>query len=662
MVGVVYENLDLKRERSRCSFDKEEITNLIDGGKEKTQERRDLEEFIVSDEDLKDSIPIEYLSHADKYSAELRKACLLFKKLSDPSNGPKDVSTVALLSTGAGAIALKEGNPLALHYIMFLPTLMSMCTPEQQEKWLPKATSLQMIGTYAQTEMGHGTFLRGLETIATYDPATKEFILETPSLTAYKWWPGGLGQTTNYAIVMAQLFTRGKCEGIHPFLVQLRDEETHEPLPGISVGEIGPKLGFNTVNNGYLGFEKVRIPRDHLLMKHSQVLEDGTYVKPASTKLGYGAMVFVRVLVIRDVAVQLRKAVTIATRYSCVRHQSELKPGDPEPQILDYVAQQNKLFPPLAATFGFHFAANYVWDLYNTARDGIGKGDLHLMPDLHGLSCALKALSSSEASNFVEVLRQSCGGHGYMVCSNFPRIYSLVTAAETYEGENTVLWLQVAKYLIKTRMDKSGGQSVAYLIDPNLMSNKIADLSIDSITNLFKRVAAGHVDLAMKELEGYSRRGMASHDAWNHSSIHLIKAAQAHARYFVADCFARSIKEGKFSAPVRSILNQLCELLLIYWLIERSGDFFMFAELNAQQLTELQSKYMELLGTIRTYAVNLVDAFDIRDEALGSVLGCWDGNAYQRLFDEASKSPLNKSTVHRESFEKYLKPLMKSNL
>ncbi len=145
-------------------------------------------------------------------------------------------------------------------------------------------------------------------------------------------------------------------------------------------------------------------------------------------------------------------------------------------------------------------------------------------------------------------------------------------------------------------MEKSGGQSVAYLIDSNLMSNKIADLSLDSITNLFKRVAAGlvfftskldmkfvsnsfllysHVDLAMKELEGYNQRGMASHDAWNHSSIHLIKAAQAHARYFVADCFVRSIKEGKFSAPVCSILNQLCELLLIYWLMERCGDFFM---------------------------------------------------------------------------------------
>lgn len=39
------------------------------------------------------------------------------------------------------------------------------------------------------------------------------------------------------------------------------------------MGEIGPKLGLNSNDNGYLGFDKVRIPRDQLLMKHSQVLE-----------------------------------------------------------------------------------------------------------------------------------------------------------------------------------------------------------------------------------------------------------------------------------------------------------------------------------------------------------------------------------------------------
>lgn len=42
-----------------------------------------------------------------------------------------------------------------------------------------------------QTELGHGTFIRGLETTCTYDPATEEFILNSPTLTSYKWWPGG---------------------------------------------------------------------------------------------------------------------------------------------------------------------------------------------------------------------------------------------------------------------------------------------------------------------------------------------------------------------------------------------------------------------------------------------------------------------------------------
>ena len=87
-----------------------------------------------------------------------------------------------------------------------------------------------------------------------------------------------------------------------------------------------------------------------------------------------------------------------------------------------------------------------------------------------------------------------------------------------------------------------------------------------------------------------------------------------------------------------------------------------FTELKTDQFSQLQAKYVALLGTIRKYAVNLVDSFDIPDNALNSVLGCWDGNVYQRLFDEAAKSPLNRTAVHKESFEKSLKPLMQSNL
>ena len=40
---------------------------------------------------------------------------------------------------------------------------------------------------------------------------------------------------------------------------------------GITIGDIGPKFGFNTIDNGFLRFDKVRIPRDNMLMKNSQV-------------------------------------------------------------------------------------------------------------------------------------------------------------------------------------------------------------------------------------------------------------------------------------------------------------------------------------------------------------------------------------------------------
>lgn len=69
---------------------------------------------------------------------------------------------------------------------MFISSFSSLGTPEQQAEWQQRATSCKILGTYAQTELGHGTFVRGLETTATYDPNTKEFVIHSPSITAYK--------------------------------------------------------------------------------------------------------------------------------------------------------------------------------------------------------------------------------------------------------------------------------------------------------------------------------------------------------------------------------------------------------------------------------------------------------------------------------------------
>lgn len=73
-------------------------------------------------------------------------------------------------------------------------------------------------------------------------------------------------------------------------------------------------------------------------------------------------MMFVRVVIIRDMASYLSKAVTIAIRYSCVRRQSLINPKEPEIQILDHVTQQHKLFVPLSGVLAFKVAADYLWD------------------------------------------------------------------------------------------------------------------------------------------------------------------------------------------------------------------------------------------------------------------------------------------------------------
>ena len=54
-----------------------------------------------------------------------------------------------------------------------------------------------------------------------------------------------------------------------------------------------------------------------------QVRPDGTYVKPPTSKMAYGTMVWVRSGIVIYVSLGLAKAVTIATRYSVIRRQGQ---------------------------------------------------------------------------------------------------------------------------------------------------------------------------------------------------------------------------------------------------------------------------------------------------------------------------------------------------
>ncbi|CAH2302132.1 peroxisomal acyl-coenzyme A oxidase 1 isoform X2 [Pelobates cultripes] len=656
-------NPDLSRERATASFNPETITYILDGSPERTRRRREIESLVLNDPDFQHEDP-NFLSRSERYEVAIKKSAQMVQKMREHGiSDPEEIYWFKRTCLGS------QTDPLALHSSMFKDMIENQCNISQRTKWLPLVRKLQAIGTYAQTELGHGTHLRGLETTATYDPSTQEFILHSPTVSSIKWWPGGLGKTSNHAVVLAQLYTQGECKGLHAFIVPIRQMGTHEPLPGVEVGDIGPKFGFDETDNGFLKFDKFRVPRENMLMKYAQVKPDGTYVKPLSDKLTYGTMVFIRSMIVGDSARSLSRACTIAVRYSAVRHQSEIRAGEPEPQIMDFQTQQYKLFPLLATAYAFQFVGSYMHQTYHRITGDIQQGNLNELPELHALSAGLKAFTTWVASTGIEECRMACGGHGYSRCSGIPDIYVTFTPACTYEGENTVMMLQTARFLVKSYNAAVSGERlggmVSYLNDvssqrvqPQPLAGRslVTDINdLDMLVEAYKQRAAWSVAGASKRVNSDLKRGKRKEDAWNKNSVDLVQASQAHCHYVVVRLFTAKLSEPHDAAALR-ILSSLCLLYTLHGISRNSGDFLQAGLLSALQIEQVHQRVKDLLAVIRPNAVALVDAFDYTDAQLGSVLGRYDGNVYENMFEWAKKSPLNKTQVHA-SYHKYLKPL-----
>ena len=269
---------------------------------------------------------------------------------------------------------------------------------------------------------------------------------------------------------MAQLIIGGKSYGPHPFVVQIRDLKTHEPLENVHVGDIGPKFGYNTMDNGFLLLNNVKIPHVNMLAKFSSVdPKTNKYVRPASASLVYGTLTWVRSTIVLQSGGVLARGVTIAVRYAAVRRQfqdrdaKEWETG--ENQVLNYTMVQIRLLPLLAATFALHFTGRGMMALYqenqkkmqgdagkaSTTQRSAGPEELHpgtdLLADLHATSCGLKALASSTAAEGLEVCRRACGGHGYSNFSGIGSWYADYLPTTTWEGDNYMLTQQVARYV-----------------------------------------------------------------------------------------------------------------------------------------------------------------------------------------------------------------------
>eukprot|EP00730_Choanoeca_flexa_P009175 TRINITY_DN12600_c1_g2_i29.p1 TRINITY_DN12600_c1_g2~~TRINITY_DN12600_c1_g2_i29.p1 ORF type:complete len:668 (+),score=194.81 TRINITY_DN12600_c1_g2_i29:1242-3245(+) len=635
--------IDIRHERSKAAVDPEAMTEYLYGGKTNLARVRKVKKLIEDDPVFRVD-DYYFASRQERYERALEKTIRLVELVRDNGVSKDDAILMRL--------CIREQLPLGLHWVMFIPAIKGQGTEEQQAKWLPLAETLQIVGTYAQTEMGHGTFLRGLETTATYDPSTQAFDLHSPTLTSIKWWPGTLGKTATHCVVMARLITKGKDHGTHAFIVQLRDLETHMPLPGVKVGDIGPKLGYDSMDNGFLQLTHVKIPLDQMLMKFAKVAPDGTYSKPPNTKLSYGTMIYVRSVMISDAARHLQAATTIAVRYAAVRRQSLMdEDSRDESQVLDYNMVQRKVFPLIAAGYACHFAGMQLVKLYNKLQESLNRADLSLLEYVHGTTTGLKFLVTTIASEGLETCRKACGGHGYSKFSGLPDFYQDYVPACTYEGENTVMALQCARFLIKCSSKLAKNKSIAEPIQylkgaqlkqqPSLKGQSFGKLDVQ--LQALEIIACLALNVAQDQLKVHQQRHSGG-QAWNLTAAELSEAAKCHSQLVLVR-FLRDACQQAQNDNTRSALTKLTTLMACCFIEPSMADLRVAGVVDADDVTNLKQEIANHLALVRRDAVALVDAFDLSDHFLNSALGRKDGNVYQALFDYAQKEPLNQTQV-----------------
>ena len=97
--------------------------------------------------------------------------------------------------------------------------------------------------------------------------------------------------------------------------------DTHKYMPGIECGDMGPKLGFHSKDNGWLTINKVRIPRDNMLQKFVRVAKDGEVSMEGDMRILYSTMLTTRLYLMGSCKQYLAKGLLISLRYSVVRRQ-----------------------------------------------------------------------------------------------------------------------------------------------------------------------------------------------------------------------------------------------------------------------------------------------------------------------------------------------------
>jgi acyl-CoA oxidase len=548
------------------------------------------------------------------------------------------ITMIEMLAMSDLSLMVKAG----VQWGLFGGAVENLGTERHHEAYVKQIISLELPGCFAMTETGHGSDVQALETTATYDPETEEFIVDSPTPTARKDYIGGAAETATMASVFAQLITAedGKPvnHGVHCLLVPIRDADGND-LPGVTTSDCDYKGGLPGVDNGRIVFDHVRVPRVNLLNKYGDVAPDGTYTSPIENPnrrffTMLGTLVRGRITVGGSAGAAARVALDIATRYALQRRQFNAPGDDNEVLIMDYLVHQRRLFPLIAKSYALQFAQN---ELVSKCHDiqTADEPDAEEQRELESRAAGLKAANTWHASRAIQESREACGGAGYMAENRLVALRGDTDVFTTFEGDNHVLTQLVAKELLTAYADDIKSMSpvewvrfAASTVGEQVIKRTAAETFIQTIIDarqdneeegsLFNRGTQIKMfeDREQYLLASVARRlqakskEMSEFDAFNSVQDHVLHAATAHIDRVVLEAFVAGI-DACPDENARELLGIVCDLYALSVIEDDKAWYVEHRYLSTERAKAVTRGINDRCRTLRPHAKTLVDGFGI---------------------------------------------------
>jgi len=556
------------------------------------------------------------------------------------------VASIEMLAMSDLSLMVKAG----VQWGLFGGAVENLGTERHHEKYVKRLIDLDVLGCFAMTETGHGSDVQSLETTATYDPDTQEFVIHSPTPSSRKDYIGGAAQHARFASVFAQLVTQGETHGVHCFVVPIRDEDGND-LPGVTTSDCGYKGGLPGVDNGRIIFDQVRVPRENLLNKYADVEPDGTYVSDIDNPSRrfftmLGTLVRGRITVGGSAGAAARVALSIATRYAEKRRQFDAPGRDGEVPIMDYLVHQRRLLPLIARSYALGFAQNeLLTTMHRLQSTSLQELDAQEQRELEGRAAGLKVANTWHASQAIQECREACGGAGYMAENRLTALRADVDVFTTFEGDNHVLTQLVAKELLTAYADEVQGMSpvewmrfaattISDIVKKRTAAQQIIQTIVDtrqdneedgSLFNrgtqvtMFEDREQYLLSTAARRLQAAMKREDNPFDAFNFVQDHVLHAARAHIDRVVLEAFVAAIEDCK-DETARELLSELCDLYALTIIDEDKAWFMEHRLLSVERAKAVTRGINERCRSLRPHALTLVDGLGVPDYLLGSAM------------------------------------------